>query len=206
MTTPTPADAEKRIALGQEIYETRIRHLVEPHEHGKLLALDITTGDYVIARRLGQATDELLQRRPDAIIHSVRIGHPTVYRFLTPGNPRNKAAPTGHGSTPTSSGKLPDKGGFDMTTPTTDDADVEKRMALGQEIYETRIRHLVEPGGQGKYVVLDIATGDYAIGTDVGYTTQELRTRRPDAILYTVRIGYPSVYHLRGPKIWWSQR
>ena len=90
MTTPPPADAEKHIALGQEIYETRIRHLVEPHEHGKLLALDITTGDYVIANRLVQAKDELRQRRPQAIIHSVRIGHPTVYRFLTPSNPRRQ--------------------------------------------------------------------------------------------------------------------
>ena len=86
-----------------------------------------------------------------------------------------------------------------MTTPPADDA--EKHIALGQEIYETRIRHLVEPGGRGKYVVLDIATGDYAIGADLGYTTQELRTRRPDAVLYTVRIGYPAVFHLRSPRI-----
>ena len=89
MTTPE-MDADQRHALGKEIYETRIRHLVEPHEHGKLLALDITTGDYVIARRLGQAAHELRQRNPQAVIHSVRIGHPTVYRFLAPGNPRRE--------------------------------------------------------------------------------------------------------------------
>lgn len=90
-----------------------------------------------------------------------------------------------------------------MTTP---EMDTDQRMALGKEIYETRIRHLVEPHEHGKYVVLDIATGDYAMGPHLGYTTQELLTRRPDAILYTVRIGHRAVFHLRGPKIWWPQQ
>ena len=87
MTTPI-IDDTRRMALGKEIYETQIRPLVEPQETGKFLALDIATGDYAIARRLGLATHTLLQRKPQAVLHSVRIGYPEVYRFLTPGNPR----------------------------------------------------------------------------------------------------------------------
>lgn len=66
---------------GKELYETKIKPLVDPQEKGKLLVLDITTQDYVIGRDLGYITQELRQRRPDAIIHTVRIGYPTVYKI-----------------------------------------------------------------------------------------------------------------------------
>ena len=79
--TTTPTDREKLIARGKELYQTKIRHLVEPQEKGKFLALDVATGDYAFAQSLGVATQELLERKPEAIIHSVRIGYPTVYRF-----------------------------------------------------------------------------------------------------------------------------
>lgn len=81
MTAEKMDDAERK-AAGKAIYETRIRPLVEPQEKGKYLVLDIATGDYAIhPYRLGQATADLLTRRPDAIPYSVRIGYPTVYRF-----------------------------------------------------------------------------------------------------------------------------
>ena len=77
--------AEKQIAMGKEIYETRIRHLVEPQENGKYLVLDITTGDYAIhAFSLGLATEQLLAKQPDAVLHSVRIGHKAVARIRSP--------------------------------------------------------------------------------------------------------------------------
>lgn len=91
-----------------------------------------------------------------------------------------------------------------MTSPVNDD-DAKKNYALGREIYETQIKHLVDPEEKGKFVVIDVTSGDYAIGRDLGYTTQELRNRRPDAVMHTVRVGYPAVFRLRSPKIQWSQ-
>ena len=85
MSSPTIDDeAKKNYAKGKEIYETKIKHLVDPQEKGKFLVLDITTGDYVIGPDLGYATQDLLVRHPDAVIHTVRVGHPAVYRLLTP--------------------------------------------------------------------------------------------------------------------------
>ena len=82
--TATIADAQALVAKGKETYETRIRRLVEPQETGKFLALDVTTGDYEIhPTSLGIASEQLRARHPEAIIHSVRIGHSTVYRFHT---------------------------------------------------------------------------------------------------------------------------
>ena len=90
-----------------------------------------------------------------------------------------------------------------MTTPVND---YEERKALGKKIYETKVKHLVEPQEKGKFVVIDVTTEDYAIGRDWGYTTQELIDRRPDAVLHTIRIGHEAVVRLRSPrKILWNQ-
>ncbi len=83
MTTHT-TDAEKRIALGKQIYETKIKPLVEPQEKGKYLVLHIATGDYAIGPDLGIVTEDLLERHPGATlgdVHSVRIGFPTLIRM-----------------------------------------------------------------------------------------------------------------------------
>ena len=84
------------------------------------------------------------------------------------------------------------------------DDQAKKDYAKGKEIYETKIKPLVDPQEKGKFLVLDINTEDYAIGSDLGYTTKELRDRRPDAVIHTVRIGYPAVYRLLSPRILWN--
>ncbi len=82
-----------------------------------------------------------------------------------------------------------------MSSPTID-GEAKKNYALGKEIYETKIKRLVEPNEKGKFLVLDVTTEDYAIGPDLGYTTQELLDRRPQAAMYTIRIGYPTVFKI----------
>ena len=90
-----------------------------------------------------------------------------------------------------------------MFKPALDDQH-KKDYELGKKIYETKIKPLVDPREKGKFLVLDVTTEDYAIGRDLGYTTQELRHRRPDAIIHTVRIGHPAVYRLLSPRILWD--
>ena len=80
MTTPY-TDFGKCRELGWKIYNEKIKDLVEPQETGKLLVIDVTTEDYVVGRSLGCVTQELLDRRPDAIVYTIRIGHPAVYRL-----------------------------------------------------------------------------------------------------------------------------
>ena len=91
-----------------------------------------------------------------------------------------------------------------MSISTIDD-EARKNYAKGKEIYETKIKRLVDPQEKGKLLVLDINTGDYVTGRDLGYITHELRERHPDAIIHTVRIGHPAVYRLPGPRILWNK-
>ena len=63
----------------------------------------------------------------------------------------------------------------------------------GTELYEQRIRPLVEQGNQNRFVVIDIETGDYQLADDPLEASQPLIARRPDAQLWCVRIGHRAV-------------
>lgn len=69
----------------------------------------------------------------------------------------------------------------------------------GEELYEREIRAKVEAGHRGRFLALDIATGDYEIAGDDMAATNRLLARHPKAIVYGMRIGDHAAYHLRGP-------
>ena len=65
---------------GQEIYESRLRTLLETEENiGKIVSIDIESGDYEIADDLLLAGRRLQQRHPEALMYGKRIGYNAVY-------------------------------------------------------------------------------------------------------------------------------
>ena len=68
----------------------------------------------------------------------------------------------------------------------------------GEEIYARQIRQAVEDGNKGKFVVIDVETGQYEVDADDLQATKRALANRPDAVLYGVRIGYPTAYTLGG--------
>jgi hypothetical protein len=79
MAATTPLD-DSISRIGHEIYETQLRPKVETEANiGKLISIDIHTGDYEIADKLITAIERLQARRPDAEIWSERIGYDAVY-------------------------------------------------------------------------------------------------------------------------------
>ena len=89
-----------------------------------------------------------------------------------------------------------------MTTPETD---FEKTRELGWKIYNEKIKHLVEPQEKGKFLVIDVLTGDYAVDRDVMTAREKLKAKSPDAVSYLMRIGFPAPYHIHSPRIWYNQ-
>ena len=66
---------------GTELYESKIRPETENGNHGKVVAIDIETGDYELADDSLEACQQLYSRRPDAQPFCIRIGHIAVERF-----------------------------------------------------------------------------------------------------------------------------
>jgi hypothetical protein len=87
-------------------------------------------------------------------------------------------------------------GGDTMASTTERD---ETTSRIGHEIYETQFRPTVETDENiGKLISIDINTGDYEIGERPLIAIQRLPARRPDAEIWTERIGYDAVYGVRG--------
>jgi len=74
----------------------------------------------------------------------------------------------------------------------------EEVESLGEAIYQQRIRDKVESQHKGKFLVVDVETGEYEIDEDDLKATQRALAKRPDAVLYGLRIGYPAAYRLGG--------
>jgi hypothetical protein len=71
---------EEHTRLGEEIYERQIRSQLDPAQHGKIVAINVDTGDFEVADDGLTAANRLLANRPDAQIWCVRIGYPAVHR------------------------------------------------------------------------------------------------------------------------------
>jgi hypothetical protein len=67
---------------GTDLYEQSIRQRVEAGNRGKIVAIDIQTGEYEIGDTTRAASERLLARLPDAEIWYERIGYPAVYHIL----------------------------------------------------------------------------------------------------------------------------
>jgi hypothetical protein len=91
MTRPQPRySKEEHAQRGTALYEQYVRPQVEAGNYGKIVALDVDTGDFELADDTLTASQLLLTRHPDAQIWCVRVGHPAVHRF----GPRVRAVRT----------------------------------------------------------------------------------------------------------------
>jgi hypothetical protein len=68
---------------------------------------------------------------------------------------------------------------------------------LGSELFERQVRPALRPEGDGKFVAVDIATGDFELDEDDYSAVTRLRARRPSADVWLGRVGQPAAYRMR---------
>ena len=81
MAAPARRTAEEKGRLGDELYERDIRPQVEAAHHGKIVAIDVDSGDYAIGDMVVTAAERLRERCPDADIWCLRVGYGVLRRF-----------------------------------------------------------------------------------------------------------------------------
>jgi hypothetical protein len=69
---------------------------------------------------------------------------------------------------------------------------------LAEQIYRRDIRPKVMPQHKGKFLVLDIKTGQYEIDEDDFAAWHRLCARVPDGEYFAIRIGYTTANTLGG--------
>jgi hypothetical protein len=82
MTVRQPRYSKEEFAKrGDEIYDSQIRSQVEEADRGKIVAIDLETGDFEVDASEIAACSRLEVSHPDAQIWMVRIGSRHVRRF-----------------------------------------------------------------------------------------------------------------------------
>jgi hypothetical protein len=67
----------------------------------------------------------------------------------------------------------------------------EEVARIGNEIYERRVKLLLKPEDDGKFVAIDITTEEYEIDINEWEAIARLRGRGPVPQIWLVRIGKP---------------
>ena len=62
----------------------------------------------------------------------------------------------------------------------------------GEALYERLIRPKLGPADDGKFVAVDIETGDYEVDVSDVAALKPARLKNPAALLYLLRVGAPA--------------
>ena len=73
--------------------------------------------------------------------------------------------------------------------------------AFGKAVYERRVRPTLDGAAEpvGWFLSVDLASEDWELDESLLKAARRLRERRPDADVYTIRIGYPAAFMSLSP-------
>ncbi len=72
----------------------------------------------------------------------------------------------------------------------------EELARLGAEAFDRRVRPILRPEDDGKFVAIDVGTGEFEIDDDDYTAVVRLRTRSPRAEIWLGRAGAPAAYRM----------
>lgn len=81
------------------------------------------------------------------------------------------------------------------------DLSAEEIVRIGSKLLDEGIRSQVEPGNEGRFLVIDVLSGNYEIADDAVIASNEALRKNPDAVLYYSRIGYPAAFRISGSSL-----
>ena len=64
----------------------------------------------------------------------------------------------------------------------------------GKQIYQDQIRPLMTEADIGKFVIVDVNSGEYEIDESAVKASKRLRQRMPDSLRFGMRVGYSAAY------------
>jgi hypothetical protein len=78
-----------------------------------------------------------------------------------------------------------------MPDPAVDLKEIARR---GQEYYDRHLRATLEPEHTGKFLVLDVETGDYEMDESEVVASERARAKHPHSLFYILRVGYRAAH------------
>lgn len=72
----------------------------------------------------------------------------------------------------------------------------EELALLGAEILDHRVRPMLRPGDDGKFVAIDVGSDDFEVDDDDYAAVSRLRARSPSADVWLGRVGQSVAYRM----------
>jgi hypothetical protein len=79
-------------------------------------------------------------------------------------------------------------------------ATAEEIARRGEEIYRREIRAKVEPEHDGEFLVVDVESGDYALGETDDEAFDRVEGRNPEGLFYLMRVGRGAAHRIGGAR------
>lgn len=109
----------------------------------------------------------------------------------TPSAPRiEEGSPRNHDTCPV---KPPERDAVPTTTP---HRSLDELARLAGDVFDRQVRPALRPEDDGKFVAIDVDTGDYEINEGDYAANARLRARKPSADIWLMRTGYPAAFRL----------
>ena len=73
---------------------------------------------------------------------------------------------------------------------------LDELATLGGRIFDQQILPTLRPEDNGKFVAIDVETGDYEMDADDYTAVARLQSRKPEADIWLMCAGYPTTYRI----------
>jgi hypothetical protein len=174
---------EEIVRLGMEVYDQRLKPILEPQQNGRFVAIAVEDGDYEVADTSVEAGLALRERHPAAVFYEARVGFPYSGIFTTPYY------------------ETPRRGDLPRELAPSGDPLADEAVRKGLEIYDRKLKPLLEPRETGRYVVVNVDNEDFVVADTSTEAGTIMRARYPDQVFYTARIGYDLISTSPGPQV-----
>ena len=83
-------EKEKLASKAREIYNRKYRRKLEATERGKVVAIEVESGEIFLGRTALEAGLKAREKYPDKIFYFIKVGYPAVHSLRGPGTRRRK--------------------------------------------------------------------------------------------------------------------
>lgn len=66
----------------------------------------------------------------------------------------------------------------------------------GQQIYNEKLKSELEPDNRGKFLVIEVESGEFFLGDTIIEALQKAKDKYPTKLFHTVRIGYEGIFKM----------
>jgi hypothetical protein len=76
--------------------------------------------------------------------------------------------------------------------------DPSELVARGRAYYDAHLRATVEPQHTGKFLALDVESGDYEVDEDEMAAIRRARAKHPESLFCVLRVGHRAAHRIGG--------